>query len=86
MSRLCLLLCRVDEGQPDVLTQLQRFDLPVADAEQLTPGTAVDELETQTLAVGQQVMRGLLEQRWQEVDEQLVAAHRRRFPPSDAPR
>ena len=82
MSRLCLVVCRVDEDRPDELTQLQRFDLPETCAEQLTPETALDELEEKTLSVGQQVIRCLLEQQWKQLDGEMVAAYRRRFPPS----
>jgi hypothetical protein len=82
VSRLCLIVCRVDEERPDELTQLQRFDLPETDVGQLTPETALDQLEAQTLSVGQQVMRSLLEQQWKQVNGERVAAYRRRFPPS----
>jgi hypothetical protein len=82
VSRLCLIVCRVEEERPDELTQLQRFDLPETDVGQLTPETALDELEARTLSVGHQVMRCLLEQQWKQLDEERVAAYQRRFPPS----
>jgi hypothetical protein len=82
MSRLCVLICRQDdEEHPERWTPLQRIDLPAVAADQLTPETALEELEGRTLAAGQQVMRHLLEQQWQAVDEQCVADLQRLFPP-----
>ena len=84
MSRLCVLICRVeDEQQPDQLTQLQRIDLPALDPAQLQPATALDQLEATSLATGQQVMRHLLGQQWQQVDQQLAAELQRLSPPGD---
>jgi len=82
MSHLRVLICRVDDEQhPDQMTELQRIDLPAPDLQQLTPETALDELETQSLATGQEVMRRLLGQQWQEVDRQLAADTQRLSPP-----
>ena len=81
MSHLRVLICRVDdEGHPDQMTELERLDLPAVDPQQLTPERAVDELETQSLATGQELMRRLLGQQWQEVDRQLAAATQRLSP------
>jgi len=87
MSHLRVLICRVDdERHPDVMTELQRIDLPAVDLQQLTPETAVDALETQSLATGQAVMRRLLGQQWQEVDRQLAAETQRLSPPGSGER
>ena len=86
MSRLCVLICRQDDpGQPDRLTPLHRIDLPEVVADQLAPETALEELEDRTLATGQQVMRRLLEQQWQAVDEQCAADLQRLSPPGRGP-
>ena len=82
MARLCVLICRIDdENAPDTLTPLQRVDLPALDAHQLPPATALDQLETQAVASGQEVMRHLLGHQWQMVDAQLTAEALRLSPP-----
>jgi hypothetical protein len=82
MSHLRVLICRVeDERHPEQMIELQRIDLPAVDPQQLTPETALDELETQSLATGQEVTRRLLGQQWQEVDRQLAAETQRLSPP-----
>jgi hypothetical protein len=87
MSHLRVLICRVDdEHHPDQMTELERIDLPAVDPQQLTPGTAVDALETQSLATGQELMRRLLGQQWQEVDRQLAAETQRLSPPGNRER
>jgi hypothetical protein len=87
MSHLRVLICRVDDEQhPEQMTELQRIDLPAVDPQQLTPETAVDALEAQSLATGQEVTRRLLGQQWQEVDQQLAAEAQRLSPPGSTPR
>ena len=84
MSRLCILLCRVeDDAQPDELTELHRIELPAVDPAQLAPDTALDTLEAQALTTGNAVMRHLLVHQWQEVDRHLAAAEQRLSPPRD---
>jgi hypothetical protein len=83
MSHLRVLICRVDEEQ---MTELERIDLPAVDPQQLRPETALDALETQSLATGQEVMRRLLGQQWQEVDRQLAADTQRLSPPGNRER
>ena len=87
MSHLRVLICRVDdERHPEQMTELQRIDLPAVDPQQLTPATALDALEAQSLTTGQEVMRRLLGQQWQEVDRQLAAETQRLSPPGRPPR
>ena len=82
MSHLAVLICRIeDENQPEQLTRLQRIDLPVVEVDQLQPETALDALESQTLAAGQEVMRQLLLREWEAVDRQLVENYQLLFPP-----
>ena len=82
MSRFCVLICRLDdEEQPDQLTELQRIELPAVEAQQFLPETALDQLEAGALATGREVMRGLVEQQWQALDEQSAADYPRLFPP-----
>jgi len=83
MSHLRVLICRVeDAAQPDQMTELHSFDLPAVDPAQMEPETALDELETGILTVGQEVMRRLLRSQWQEVDQLLVEQYQQHFSPS----
>lgn len=82
MSYLRVLICRVDdEANPDQMTELHSIDLPAVEPGQMQPETALDELETEVLAVGQDVMRHLMKSQWAEVDRLLVEAYQRRFSP-----
>jgi hypothetical protein len=85
MSRFSVWICRQDEDQPERLTPVRRIDVPVVSAEPLTPETALEELEAQTLATGQTVMRHLLLEQWQALDDQCVAEYQRLFPPGSDP-
>ena len=86
MARLCLLLCRIeDEQKPEALTQLSRIDLPAVDPQHLSPATALDQLETQAVTTGQEVMRRLLRHQWEALDPELAAAAKRLSPPEDPP-
>jgi hypothetical protein len=82
VSRLCVLICRLDdEQQPDQLTELQRIELPAVAAQPLLPDTTLDQLEAGALATGREVLRCLVEQQWQALDEQTAADYQRLFPP-----
>ena len=82
MSHLRVLICRVDdETDPDQMTELHSFDLPTVDPEQMQPETGLDELETEVLTIGQEVMRHLLKSQWETVDRLLVGQYQRHFSP-----
>ncbi len=82
MGHMRVMICRVDdESEPDRMTELHSSDLPAAEPGQLHAETALDELETEVLAVGHEVMQHLLKEEWAEVDRLLVEAYQRRFPP-----
>ena len=63
------------------MTELHSIDLPAADAGQMQPETALDELETEVLMVGHEVMRHSLKSEWEEVDRLLVEQNQQRFSP-----
>jgi hypothetical protein len=87
MSRLCVMICRVDdEDRPDELTLLSRQDLPGLDRQQLAPATTVDQMETQAVTAGQELIRRLVVHQWQLFDQQLAAEVQRLSPPEDAER
>ena len=86
MARLCLLLCRLeDEQKPEELTELSRIELPAVDLKQLAPARALDQLESEAVRTGQEVMRRLLRHQWEAVEAQAVAAARQLSPPVDPP-
>jgi hypothetical protein len=82
MSRLAILICRIDdETDPHQWTELDRIEVATPDAWSLEKETALDHLEALTLAKGQEVMRHLLVRQWERVDAQLAAHHRELFSP-----
>ena len=85
MSRFSIWICRQDEDQPERLTPVRRIDVPTVSVDPRTPETTLEELEAQTLATGQVVMRQLLQAQWQALDAQCVADYQRLFPPGRDP-
>jgi hypothetical protein len=82
VSHLRLLIVRVmDEQQPEQTTELHRIDLAPPDPGSLAPETALNQLEATALDTGQTVMRHLLVEQWQELDQLLVGRHQQLFPP-----
>jgi hypothetical protein len=82
MSHYRIVIQRVDDDtQPERVTELDRIEVPHLDARSLQKETALDHLETQTLAQGQEVMRRLLVRHCEGVEQQLVAGYRELFPP-----
>ena len=82
MSHLRLLLCRVEDGQPDKTTQIAAVDLPEARLEDFTKETCLDLLEDRTLHAGHAMMRPLFRAQWNEVDTLLTQQTRQAFSPS----
>jgi hypothetical protein len=83
MKQLCLVLCEVDDTQPEQLRLLHRLDLPALDPQQLTPEHALDQLEAGAIATGQEITRQLLLHHWQQLDQQCAADAQRLSPPRD---
>lgn len=81
MSQLRVIVCRVDENDQDKMTEIATYEIPEMAVEKLKPATALDEMEASTHQIGQELLRGLLQARWNEVDEELAAKHRQSFPP-----
>jgi hypothetical protein len=80
MSRIRILVCRVDDGTPYHMTELAAFDLPEPTPTVLAASTALDVLEANTLQTGHAVLRAALQAQWETLDAQLVEAYCRRFP------
>ena len=82
MRHIRVLVCEVDDQMPDTMRELAAFDLPPADVAALQPATALDDLEHTTQAVGNAVLRRVLQAQWATIDAQLAETYRQRFPPS----
>jgi hypothetical protein len=80
MSRIRILVCRIDDRNQDHLTEIAAVDLPQAEPAAATAETALDRLEATTIQVGYTVLRAALQAQWEETDAQLVDAYCRRFP------
>ena len=81
MSRIRILVCRIDEGNPDQLTEIAAIDLPHFEPTALSAETALETLEATTIEVGHRVLRAALQAQWEEIDAHLVDAYCRPFKP-----
>ena len=86
MSRIRVLICRVDDPSSDTMTELAAFDLPTPNVATLRPETALDDLEASTQATGQQILQRVLQAQWETIDSALAEQYRQTFPPSAGPR
>jgi len=82
MSRLRVILCRVEDEEPDKMVELASIDLPQNDVDALCPETALDTLEQQTAEVGNRLLRKAVEAQWEQIDAELTQKARQDFPPS----
>ncbi len=82
MSRIRILVVKVDDDQPDTMAELASFDMPEMNLDTLKPETALDDLEASTYEIGTAALRRVVQARWEEVDKQLADRYRQSFPPS----
>jgi hypothetical protein len=80
MSQIRILICRVEENNPDNMTEIASYDLPEMDT--LNPEIALDEAEAMLHKQGQTILQRALQAQFEEVDRDLVEAYRQDFPPS----
>jgi len=80
MSQIRILICRVDENNPDNMTEIASYDLSEMDT--LNPEVALDEAEAMLHKQGQTILQRALQAQFEEVDRDLVEAYRQDFPPS----
>ena len=80
MSQIRILICRVDENNPDNMTEIASYDLPEMDT--LNPEVALDEAEAMLHKQGQTILQRALQAQFEEVDRDLVEVYRQDFPPS----
>jgi hypothetical protein len=80
MSCIRILVCRIDDQNPDQLTEIAAVDLPQVEPSALTAETTLDTLEAATIQVGHTVLRAALLAQWEAIDAHLVDAYCRRFP------
>ena len=82
MSRIRILVVKVDDDNPDAMSELASFDMPEMDMEKLRPETTLDDLETSTYEIGTAALKKVLQARWEEIDKQLADKSRQSFSPS----
>jgi len=82
MRHIRVLICQVDDGTPDLMSELACFDLASPDVASLQPETALDALEATTQEIGTTILRRLLHAQWDEIDAALVAQHCARMAPA----
>ena len=82
MSRIRIMVVKVDDNNPDAMSELASFDMPEADLDTLTAETALDDLEASTYEVGTAALKRVLQARWEEIDKQLADKARQSFSPS----
>jgi len=75
MRHIRVLICQVDDGTPDLMSDLACFDLATPDVATLQPETALDALEAATQETGHAILRRLLHAQWEQIDAALVARH-----------
>ncbi len=75
MRHIRVLVCQVDDGTPDLMSDLACFDLATPDVAALQPETALDALEAATQETGHAILRCLLHAQWDHIDAALVARH-----------
>ena len=82
MSQIRILICRVDENNPDNMTEIASYDLAEMDIQTLNPEVALDEAEAMLHKQGQTILQRALQAQFEEVDRDLVEAYRPDFSPS----
>ncbi len=82
MSRIRILVVKVEDDDPDTMSELASFDMPEMDLEKLQPETALDDLEMSTYEIGTEALKKVLQARWEEIDKQLADKSRQSFSPS----
>jgi hypothetical protein len=80
MNRIRILVCRLDDANPDHMTELAAFDLPPGNLTAGQSETTLDQMETATLETGHLALRVALQAQWAAVDARLADAYLQRFP------
>ena len=81
MSKLKVLICEVDDKDENKMKEIARFDVATIDVGRWEASTGLDDLETSTEKIGQEVKRKLLEARWDQLDKKLSDEYRQLFSP-----
>jgi len=81
MSKLRVLICEVNDHDENEMREIARFDVAETEVEKLEGATTLDELETRTDKLGQQVKRKLLQVQWEVIDRKLSDEYRQLFSP-----
>lgn len=81
MPKTYILICRQEDNDTDVLTELERIAVPQTPSVQECGAATLEHLESQAIDVGHQVTKKLIGCQWQEVEQRLVDEYQTLFPP-----
>jgi NADH/NAD ratio-sensing transcriptional regulator Rex len=81
MSKLKVLICEVDSHDENKMKEIASFDVEETDIGTLERATTLDELESKTDKLGQQIKKKLLQVEWKTLDKKLSDEYRQLFPP-----
>ena len=84
MPKTYILICRQEDDDSDVLTELERIAVPQTPSVQVTGKATLDHLESQAIDVGSQVTKKLIICQWQETEQRLVGDYQALFPPRNS--
>lgn len=82
MKRLRVIICSVEDEEPDKMMELASFELPNYEIDPLTLPQTLDDLEQQTFEIGNPILKKIMELRWQERDQELTREACQNFSPS----
>ena len=84
MSKLRLILCRVEDDEPDKMSEVASFDIPQQEIDPMNLSQTLDDLEQQTFEIGHSILKKMMEAQWEEQDRKLTQKARQSFSPSDS--
>jgi len=82
MSKIRVIICRVDDEASEQLTEIGSYDMPEIALSEVQSETTLDALEQATHEKGNAILREVLQAQWTEIDQGLAEEYRQRFSPS----
>lgn len=82
MSKIRVIICRVDDETPEQMTEIGSYDMPEIAISEVKSETTLDALEQATHEQGNAILREVMQAQWAEIDEGLVKKYHQRFSPS----
>lgn len=81
MSRIRVIICRVEDENPEQMTELGSYDMPEVSLSEVKSETTLDEIEQVTYEKGNAILRRVVQAQWNEIDQGLAKGYRQRFSP-----